>query len=654
MTGLSITRFNGGLFSKKLAGRPEYKGSAQELLNFIPTVQGYLDRRGGTRFIYNVQGDDNSRLASFVYSKEQSYILLFQDKKVRIYKAGVFVKELATDYATADINRLYFYQTGDLMFICHPAYPMKQITRTGEAEFSIETVEFDEPPYLATNTTNITLRASTSTSESGTDVTITASSSLFSASDVGRYIRMTTVSASDTKYSWLKIKTYTNETTVVATLEGGQVYGSIGTKVWRLSAFGEKTGYPTCCVVHENRLFLGFKKYLFMSVSSDFKNFQLTDANGVVNDKFGASLVMNMEKSSEILWLYSDFQLVVGAESEEYTVKADNYGTAVTPSNVSAKVSSREGSEFIPPLMLDNGVIFVKRFGRQIISFKYDVNSYTYQNAKLTNFAEDVTYGKVWEMALCNGLQPILWIIKENGDLISCTASINEGVVAFAKHDIHGKVISIASVPEEETEVLYLIVKREINGSSVYYMEKLTDGLKEMAGDTKDAVFVDSAVSVTSESKTTHFNGFGHLIGEKLAILADGAVQPDVVVNQDGSIDIDYPAKKVTAGYNYESLFSPAKESLQDIVLELRNKRITECVVKMYSTVGLSIGTSLDNLHQETFRRTSDRMDTAVSLKTQNRKFVINGGWEQDGDLYLAQTQPLPCSILAIYFDLRF
>lgn len=654
MTGLSITRFNGGLFSKKLAGRPEYKGSAQELLNFIPTVQGYLDRRGGTRFLYNVQGDDNSRLSSFVYSKEQSYILLFQDKKVRIYKEGVFVKELATDYATADLNRLYFYQTGDLMFICHSAYPMKQITRTSETEFKIENVEFNEPPYLASNTTDITLKASVSTSASGTDVTITASSSLFSASDLGRYIRMTTVSASDTKYGWLKIKTYKNKTTVVATLEGGQVYGLIATKVWRLSAFGSETGYPTCCVVHENRLFLGFKKYLFMSVSSDFKNFQLTDASGVVNDKFGASLVMNMEKSSEILWLYSDFQLVVGAESEEYTVKADNYGTAVTPSNVNAKVSSREGSEFIPPLMLDNGVIFVKRFGRQIISFKYDVNSYTYQNAKLTNFAEDVTYGKVWEMAFCNGLQPILWIIKEDGDLISCTASINEGVVAFAKHNVHGKVISIASVPEKETEVLYLIVKREINGSSVYYMEKLTDGLKEMAEDTKDAVFVDSAVSVTSESKTRHFEGFGHLIGEKVAVLADGAVQPDVVVNQDGSIDIDYPANKVTAGYNYESLFSPSKESLQDIVLELRNKRIAECVVKMYATVGLSIGTSLDNLHQETFRRTSDRMDIAVSLKTQNRKFIINGGWEQDGDLYIAQTQPLPCSILAIYFDLRF
>lgn len=655
MTGLSITRFNGGLFSKKLAGRPEYKGSAQTLLNFIPTVQGYLERRGGTKFLHDVGGNDNNRLAAFVYSKTQAYILLFQEKKVRIYRQGVFLQELETVYLSEDLNRLYFYQTGDIMFICHPSYPMRQITRKDISTFETAEVVFDEPPYLAPNTTETTLKSSAETSTVGASVTITASADVFSSADVGKFVRMTTT-ANDAKikYGWLKVTAFTDEKTVTAVLEGGYVSSAVGTKVWRKSAFGSDTGYPTCCVVHENRLFLGYKKYLFMSVSSDFKNFQLTDADGVVNDKFGASLIMNMEKSSEILWLYSDFQLVVGAESEEYTVKADNYGTAVTPANVNAKVSSREGSEFIPPLMLDNGVIFIKRFGRQIISFKYDVNSYTYQNARLTNFSEDVTYGKIWEMAFCNGLQPILWMIKEDGDLIACTTSINEGVIAFSEHDVKGKVISIASIPEDETEALYLIVKRETNGRSVYYMERLTEGLAEKAEDTKDAVFVDSAISVYSEEKTTHFEGLNHLVGEKVSILADGAVQPDAIVNADGSLDIDYPANKIIAGYNYESVFSPSKESLNDIVLELRNKRITECVVKMYQTVGLSIGTSLENIHQETFRRTSDRMDKAVSLKTQNRKFIINGGWEQDGDLYLAQTQPLPCTILAIYFDLKF
>lgn len=653
MTDFSITRFNAGLFSKKMAGRPEYKGSAQACKNFLPATQGYLYRRGGTRFLDDVGGDKYSRLVSFIYNKTTAYELLFQNNVIKIYRNRTLLATLVTTYTSSMLNDLYFYQNGDIMYICSPLAPMRQITRTSDTTFQISDVSWKEPPYLLENTTQIKLTASASTSTEGQAITITSSANLFVSSDVGRFIRMTTVSGSGTKTGWGRIITFNNATSVVISVVGGEFYGSYATLVWRMSAFSDTTGYPTCCVIHENRLFIGFKKYIFMSVSGQFNNFQLTDKDGAIKADYGASVVLNMEKSSEILWLYSDFQLLAGANSEEYTIKADNYGTALTPVNITAKISSREGSEFIPPVMLDNGVIFVKKFGRKIISFSYSSESYSYVNSNLSRFSEDVTLGKIWELAFCNDLQPILWIIKENGDLLSCTLSSVENVVAFAEHDIGGQVVSICSVPEGEREALYLLVKRTIDGVDKFYLEIMEEGLTEEATDTQDAFYVDCGTTKTSATKTTTFSGLGYLEGQTVQVLADGAVVPECVV-EDGSINIQYPATKIQVGLGYESVYSPSKESIQDFVLELHNKRIVKIIFKLFKTVGLKVGSSYENMTQQPFRNTNDKMDNAVSLKTENRKFYPTGGWEQDGEIWFSQNQPLPCTILAIYFDMKF
>lgn len=653
MTEFSITRFNSGLFSKKMAGRPEYKGSAQECLNFIPATQGYLYRRGGTRFLFNVGGDKYSRLYQFVYDKKTAYVLLFMDSVVNIYRNREYITSVITPYTSEMLNDLYFYQNGDVLYICSPVKPMAQIIRKSDIVFEYSTVGWKEAPYLLENTTETKLSSNTSTSTVGTNIVITATASLFSANDVGRFLRLSTASANGTRTAWGLIITYTSATQVTMRLLGGEVYSGYQTLIWRLSAFSENTGYPTCCCIHENRMFIGFKKYVFMSVSGQFNNFQLTNANGEVLDDYGASVVLNMEKSNGVLWLYSDFQLLCGANSEEYTIKADNYGTALTPKNITAKVSSREGSEFIPPVMLDNGVIFVKKFGRKIISFAYSAESLSYLNSNLSRFSEEITFGKIWEMSFCNDLQPVLWIIKENGELLSCTLSSIENVVAFARHDIKGDVVSICSVPEGEREALYLLVRRQINGQTKFYLEVMEEGLNEDAVDTQDAFFVDCGTVLTSESKTTEFSGLDHLEGQTVQVLADGAVVPECTV-ENGAISIQYPANKIVAGLGYESVYSPNKESIQDFVLELHNKRVSKVLFKVFKTVGLQVGTSYVNMTQVPFRNANDKMDEAVSLKTDNRKFYPNGGWEQDGEIWFAQKQPLPCTVLAIYFDMRF
>ena len=56
MPNLAINRFNGGEFTPKLDARADiesYSGGCRKLENFLPEVYGDVQRRPGTKFIYD-------------------------------------------------------------------------------------------------------------------------------------------------------------------------------------------------------------------------------------------------------------------------------------------------------------------------------------------------------------------------------------------------------------------------------------------------------------------------------------------------------------------------------------------------------------------------------------------------------------------------
>ena len=84
---LGFIRFNTGEISALMSGRidtEEYSGACQVLQNFIPSVQGPVSRRGGTRFVSAVKDSNKKvRLYAFQFSVTQAYLLEFGDKYIR-------------------------------------------------------------------------------------------------------------------------------------------------------------------------------------------------------------------------------------------------------------------------------------------------------------------------------------------------------------------------------------------------------------------------------------------------------------------------------------------------------------------------------------------------------------------------------------------
>lgn len=248
------SNFNGGEWSPLAYGRfdlAKYKNGLAICQNFLPTQQGGLTRRPGTRYVAPVKNAAiPPRLIPFEFSITQAYILEVGAGYIRFYAndgqlltSGVAAYNAGTAYTIGSLctqggityyciapttgnappNTTYWYpqtgaifeiptpyinaadpwllsvtQSADVLFIAHPDYPPMELQRYGATNWVLSVCQFLDGPYLPTNVTATTL---TPSATSGT-VTVTASSIVginvttgntgtgFQATDVGRMLRI--------------------------------------------------------------------------------------------------------------------------------------------------------------------------------------------------------------------------------------------------------------------------------------------------------------------------------------------------------------------------------------------------------------------------------------------------------------------------------
>lgn len=177
--------FTSGEFSPLLYGRVDAERYAQALstcLNYVPTTQGGLIRRSGSYYVANTKTmTEASRLVPFEFSITQAYVLEFGKQYIRFFLENGQLEsspgvpyEISTPYAEADLFQLKFAQSADVLYITHPSYAPRKLTRLGATNWTLTAITFLDGPYLPLNTTTVQLIPSAAT---GTGVTLRTGSS---------------------------------------------------------------------------------------------------------------------------------------------------------------------------------------------------------------------------------------------------------------------------------------------------------------------------------------------------------------------------------------------------------------------------------------------------------------------------------------------
>lgn len=191
--------FNAGELSPLIDGRTDqekYFAGCKRLRNFIPTVQGPATRRGGTRYLGSTKGNLRAWFMPFEFNQAQSYVLELTDLKMRFWVnrgqllSGGSPYEIATPWSAANLVTdegtlaLRSVQSGDVMWVVHNAGAVRpqKLSRLGATSWTLADVEFDNGPFEDIDPdSTVTVTASGTT---GT-ITLTATSAIFSADDIG-------------------------------------------------------------------------------------------------------------------------------------------------------------------------------------------------------------------------------------------------------------------------------------------------------------------------------------------------------------------------------------------------------------------------------------------------------------------------------------
>lgn len=238
-----INNFNGGELSPLMDARADtgkYRTGCRRLRNFIPRAVGGVFSRPGTEYMGRTKySDKKSALIPFNFSRTTTFQLEFGDEYIRFWSnrqqvlkvgsvavwfsptnwtAGTYVShlgiiyrclvthlattfaadlaagywetpaiyEVASPYQEEDIYDIQFTQINDVIYLVHPSYAPRKLSRLADDNWTLAEVSWDWPAFLDENVESTTITPSGTTGS----ITLTASTSIFQSTHVGAYYQI--------------------------------------------------------------------------------------------------------------------------------------------------------------------------------------------------------------------------------------------------------------------------------------------------------------------------------------------------------------------------------------------------------------------------------------------------------------------------------
>jgi hypothetical protein len=214
------------------------------------------------------------------------------------------------------------------------------------------------------------------------------------------------------------------------------------------------------------------------------------------------------------------FMLMLTAGAELF-VQGNGSGV-VTPSSINASVQSQYGSSPLRPIKAGDVVIFNQSLGNFIRDLAFDFVIDGYRGNDLTVFSAHLFEGhQIVDWAYQKIPDSILWAVREDGVLLSLTYVREQQILAWTRHDFDNGgagnintmpavVENVACIPENGNYTVYLSIKRNVNGVTVRYIERMSQRIWQSPA---AAVATGSAVALGDPIDATYLDCFSKYDG---------------------------------------------------------------------------------------------------------------------------------------------
>lgn len=278
--------------------------------------------------------------------------------------------------------------------------------------------------------------------------------------------------------------------------------------IWSMGVYNQATGFPQTSCLHQNRLFLagapGASQQFDGSFLGNYELFSASGSNFQVTDQNAISFKLVSPQVQPIYWMKPTAQgLLAGTLSGEWQISPSSLAGGLTPTNVTAQQLASFGASNIDSVVIGNNVLYTQKAQRKIRELNYFFNAGTYRSTNISELAEHLTLPFVTKLAVQKEINPLIWGLRGDGQLISLSYSRDDIQVkaGWARHVLGGQSDSAGSPPVIKSigvvtassgfyDQLWMTVQRSIAGSSVVTIENLTRPF-DYTTPQEDAFYVD-------------------------------------------------------------------------------------------------------------------------------------------------------------------
>lgn len=674
MTRYTQKSFTGGELSPALYSRNDlakYAIGLKTLKNGFVRAEGCISNRAGLELVTEVKNHSHKvRLIPFSFNTEQTYIIEFGNKYARFIKDGAQIVssdgipiEIETPYLEEDLPNIKYAQNADVLTLCHNNYSPCELSRLSHYEWQLRDITFQPlilPPTGLTatwtggkeNTTTykyvVTAVRKDTYEESNRSAEISVVGELESSWGTTEYITITYEKVENAvEYNIYRsvngVFGYVG-TTSDTTFKDDKIEPDLTSTAPVFTNPFDDDNNPACVNYFQQRKVFACLKdspqQLVASQTSTNNNFNISRPLAATDS---INITLSEREVNEIRHILALNDLILLTSGGEWKLNGSD-GAFTASSSLVASPQSFYGCSHIPPVVSGNMILFVQSGGSVVRDLGYTYISDSYDGEELSIFANHLFEGKqVIDMAYAKEPYRILWCVMSDGTINALTYNKKQEVSGWHRHETKGEFESVSVIREGFEDVCYFVVKRNINGETKRFIERMASRIVDK---TQNGKFLDCALSYSGEPIQV-VKGLDHLEGEHISVLADCDLQENILVSN-GSVKLRTPASNIFAGLPYEF-------ELETLNLEGES---TQGLSKIVNSIDVMVDKSREdfftvasNGQMSQNPRSINSINNPNYLYSGNISVFCFSDFSDKATVCLKQSKPFPLTINSISMD---
>ncbi len=465
-----------------------------------------------------------------------------------------------------------------------------------------------------------------------------------------------------------RIMNYTSSTSVDV-----EVYDSFGdtaaTSDWRMSEWSDAVGWPTAVEFFDGRLWWFGLDREWGSVSDDYYSFDtdVTGDSGPIIRSLGRGPV------DIVNWALPLPRLIVGTPGAEISIRSSSLDEPLTPTNLSQKPCSTQGSAGVKALVIDKKGVFVQKSKRRLFLLAYTGDAGDFSASDLTGMVPDIAEDDILKIAVQRQPDTRIHCVLGDGTAAVLVYEPDQEVVAWWIVETDGTIENVFVLPGDIEDQVYYVVRRTVDGDTVRYVEKFAR--EDQCRGQPEGRLADSHIMYSGSAVTT-ITGLDHLEGEDVVVWGWNTATPFTVTLPDGSSQtvgkdlgtftvsggqVTGLASAVTdacVGLTYRARYKSSKlaYAAANGTALTKRKRVDHIGLILADTHanGIEYGPDFDTMDALPLVEEGMTLDTnTVWSNYDEDPIAFAGDWSSDSRICLEANAPRPATVMGVVIEMQ-